>query len=258
MAAGKGEGDFNTNEYTINAFLAYGFEFPSQAANSMAADIQDLIERIGIPEAHEDKTKLLYKAAEIIGNKAANNYDEKSQNDYVSLVSMSNELVKPLVISDVNLKWSDTDKAFYNPLDSKIGVSNIGKNDINAKLEGFIEIRKTENGDILNVFLKASSVWYYMSYTDNLLVLYSNNDEFNEIVKSKTNVDKAKIGEYIFVPGELNEVQKFVDEFRKVYYDIDDPFVLDQPTDVVAEEPPLINETDTPANNISDDDDDGF
>ncbi len=253
-AAGKGEGNIDTEEYDINAFLVYDYDLPFGALNSMAYDIQDLIERLGLAEAHEDKTKLLYKAAEIIGDRAATMYDEKTQEDYFSLVSVSNNLMKALAISDIDLKWSGTDKAFYNPQDSKIGISNIGKNDINAVVDGFVEIRKTENGDVLNVFLKISSSWYYFAYADNRLVLYSNNEEFNDIIKDKTNVAKAKIGEYVFILGEINEVQNFVDEFRKVYYDIDEPFELDRPTEVAVE---TVQESEDPLQE-SDDDDEGF
>ena len=257
-AAGKGEGNLETNEFNLNAFLVFDYDLPVPAMTSMALDIQDLIERLGLPEAHDDKTKLLYKASEIIGERAANLYDEKSQGDYVSLVSMSNELAKALAISDIDLVWSETDKAFYTPLDAKIGISNIFRDDINAMIDGFVEIRKTENGEIINLFLKISSSWYYLGFSENRLVLYSNNEEFNEIIKSKTNVAKAKIGEYVFILGEMNEVQNFVDEFRKVYYDIDEPFELDQPTEVVIDDNPPVTEPTPGQPAEEEDDDEGF
>ncbi len=259
VAAGKGEGNMDTNEFDLNAFLVFDYNLPLTALNAMALDIQDLIERLGIPEAHEDKTKLLYKASEIMGERAATLYDEKTQEDYTALVSQSSELVKALAVSDIDLVWSEVDKAFYNPLDSKIGISNISRNDINARVDGFVEIRKTENGDIINVFLKISSSWYYLGFSDNRLVLYSNNEEFNDIIKDKTNVAKAKIGEYVFILGEMNEVQNFVDEFRKVYYDIDEPFVLDQPTEMVIDDNPIMETTEEeePQEEVSDDDE-GF
>ena len=256
-AAGKGEGNIETNEFNLNAFLVFDYILPVTALNSMAFDIQDLIERLGLPEAHEDKTKLLYKASEIIGERAATLYDEKTQEDYISLVSVSNELAKALAISDIDLVWSATDKAFYNPLDSKIGISNIFRDDINALVDGFVEIRKTENSDIINVFLKISSSWYYLGFADNRLVLYSNNEEFNDIIKEKTNVAKAKIGEYVFILGEMNEVQNFVDEFRKVYYDIDEPFELDRPTEVVIDDKPP-TELSPEETSEEEDDDEGF
>ncbi|MCG8321226.1 MAG: hypothetical protein MI921_17115 [Cytophagales bacterium] len=258
LAAGKGEGNIETNEFNLNAFLVFDYNLPAPAMSSMALDIQDLIERLGIPEAHEDKTKLLYKASEIIGERAASLYDDKTEEDYAALVSVSNELAKALAISDIDLVWSETDKAFYNPLDSKIGISNIFRDDINAMVDGFVEIRKTENGEVVNVFLKISSSWYYLGFSDNRLVLYSNNDEFNDIIKNKTNVAKAKIGEYVFILGEMNEVQNFVDEFRKVYYDIDEPFELDRPTEVVIDDKPPTELTPEETTEEVEDDDEGF
>ena len=121
-----------------------------------------------------------------------------------------------------------------------------------------MEIRKTENGEVVNVFLKISSSWYYLGFSDNRLVLYSNNDEFNDIIKNKTNVAKAKIGEYVFILGEMNEVQNFVDEFRKVYYDIDEPFELDRPTEVVIDDKPPTELTPEETTEEVEDDDEGF
>ena len=257
-ASGKGTGNLETNEIEVNAFMLFDFDLPSQAMKSVAIDIQYLIERLGIPEAHSDKTRLLYKLADVVGEKAAKNYEDKSQKEYTSLVWSSTSLIKSLVLSDINLKWSDTDKAFYSVRKKKIGISNIGKEDINALVDGFVELRKTENGDVLNVFLKISSSWYYFGFSENRLVTYSNNNEYNDIIKDKTNVAKAKIGEYVFILGELSEVQNYVNEFRKVYYDINDSYTLDQPTQVTVDTDNSDDEVKDEEKADEDDDDDGF
>ena len=257
-ASGKGTGNLETKEFDINAFMLFDFDLPSQAMKSVAVDIQYLIERLGIPEAHSDKTRLLYKLADVAGEKAAKNYEDKSQKEYTSLVWSATSLVKSLVLSDINLKWSDTDKAFYSVRKKKIGISNIGKEDINALVDGFVELRKTENGDVLNIFLKISSSWDYFGFSDNRLVTYSNNNEYNDIIKDKTNVAKAKIGEYVFILGELSEVQNYVNEFRKVYYDINDAYTLDQPTQVTIDTDTSNDAVNDEEKTDEDDDDDGF
>jgi len=111
-----------------------------------------VVEEIGAPEAIEDRTELLYLMAEIIGNRATKAYEEKSSLEYVPLASMSPNLVRPIVFSNVNFKWSEDQKAFYN--DGFVGVSNVLRTDINAEFESFFEIRKTEGGETINLFIK--------------------------------------------------------------------------------------------------------
>ena len=82
---------------------------------------------------------------------------------YVPLATVPG-LAKPLVFSTVNLKWSQKFKAFHSV--GSLGLSNIGKNDINGAFEGFMEIRKNEDGtQVFHVFYKVSpDAWYYFGF----------------------------------------------------------------------------------------------
>jgi hypothetical protein len=139
-------------------------------------------------------------------------------------------LVKPLVFSNVNLKWSPEHKAFYS--EGKLGMSNISKNDVNGAFEGFMEIKKSEDGvPVFHVFIKASpEAWYYFGLEDNRLLVQSSNGEFNSIVSKKTNAGKAKVGEVAFIPGSDDETLAFINRFRKEYFDIDIPYSLGEST----------------------------
>ena len=132
---------------------------------------------------------------------------------------------KLIKYSNVNFKWSDDQKAFYN--DGEVGLSNILRTDINAQFESYFEIRKTETGEIINLFLRASpESWYFFSYEENKLYIYTSNEELNEFVKEKTNIGKAKIGEFQFGPSDFDEMINFIQTFRAVYFDIDEPYDL--------------------------------
>ena len=76
----------------------------------MAQDIDKATDQAGAPPATQDRTALLYKAAEFIGNQAVNEFSQRSVANYTSLVSMSGRLEHTLVFSDVNLAWSPTQK----------------------------------------------------------------------------------------------------------------------------------------------------
>jgi hypothetical protein len=211
----------------MNSFLMVDSNVPLQAFDIMAKQIQDVIKNEGADEGLGDQTELLYKIADFLGERAVKDYEQRSLQGYVSLGTLM-PLAKPLVFSNVNLKWSPLHKAFYS--EGKLGMSNIGRNDINGAFEGFMEIKKTEDGSpVFHVFIKASpDAWYYFGLEDNRLLVQSSNSDFNDIISKKTNGGKAKIGEVAFIPGSDDEVLSFVNRFRRDYYQIDVPYDLSE------------------------------
>ena len=193
----------------------------------MAKQIQDVIKNEGADEGLGDQTELLYKIADFLGERGVKDYEQRSLQGYVSLGTLM-PLAKPLAFSNVNFKWSAKRKAFYS--EGKLGVSNIGRNDINGAFEGFMEVKKTEDGGpVFNVFIKASpEAWYYFGLEDNRLLVHSSNSEFNTIISKKTNGGKAKIGEVAFIPGSDDETLAFINRFRRDYYEIDVPYDLNE------------------------------
>jgi hypothetical protein len=230
-----GSGNFETSEVRMNSFLIVDTDVPSTAFDVMARNIQEVIKNEGAEEGLGDQTELLYKIADIVGERAVKDYESKSLQGYVSLATLP-ELVKPLVFSNVNLKWSSKFKAFYS--EGNIGMSNIGKNDINGAFEGFMEIRKTEDGiPVFHVFIKASpEAWYYFGIEDNRLLIHSSNKEFNKIISKKTNAGKARIGEVAFIPGSEDETLAFINRFRKQYFGIEVPYSLYEGTSAMEKE----------------------
>jgi len=224
-ASALGQGNLETNEIRMNSFLMVDSSVPAQAFDIMGKQIQDVIKNEGAEEGLGDQTELLYKIADIIGERAVKDYEQRSLQGYVPLATLA-PLAKPLVFSNVNLKWSPKHKAFYS--DGRLGMSNVGRNDINGAFEGFMEIKKSEDGvPIFHVFIKASpEAWYYFGLEDNRLLVHSSNSEFNSIVSKKTNAGKAKIGEIAFLPGSDDETLAFVDRFRREYFGNDVPYKL--------------------------------
>ncbi|MBA4054265.1 MAG: hypothetical protein C0490_06100, partial [Marivirga sp.] len=227
-----GQGNLETNEIRMNSFLMVDTSIPVQAFDIMGKQIMDVIKNEGADEGLGDQTELLYKIADIIGERAVKDYEQKSLQGYVSLATLA-PLAKPLVFSNVNLKWSAKHKAFYS--EGKLGVSNILKNDINGAFEGFMEVKKSEDGvPVFHVFIKASpEAWYYFGLEDNRLLVQSSNSEFNSIISKKTNAGKAKVGEVAFIPGSDDETLAFINRFRKEYLDIDIPYSLGESTSAI-------------------------
>ena len=119
----------------------------------MGKDFLNAIEFLGALEASEDRTLLLYKLGSLVGDKAAKSYESRSMEDYTPLSLISPNLIKPFVFSEINFKWSDDQKAFYND-GGVLGLSHVLRTDLNAKLEGFFEISKSIEGEKINLFIK--------------------------------------------------------------------------------------------------------
>ncbi len=234
-ASGFGSGNVNDGSFQINSLLKFDFEIPDQALTLMAADLFEVIENFGAPEAENDPDAFLYKISEIIGERATIEYDKRNQDDYLPIASFTPKMAGSMVFSKVNMKWSTDHKAWYST--DKVGLSNILKFDINALIDGFIEIkRSTELGTIMNIFVQASSdSWYYFGFGENRLMVYSSNDEFVDIIASKSNISKAGIGEYVFVDADLPDVLKFVDRFRLDYLGIKEPYEIRMPIEEISE-----------------------
>ncbi|MDH5248050.1 MAG: hypothetical protein OEW40_03550 [Cyclobacteriaceae bacterium] len=224
-ASALGQGDLETNEIRMNTFLMVDSNIPIQAFELMAKQITDVIKNEGVEEGLGDQTELLYKIADIVGERTVKDFEQRSLQAYVSLGTIA-PLTKPLVFSNVNLKWSPKHKSFFS--EGKLGMSNIARNDINGAFEGFMEIKESEDGaPVFHVFIKASpEAWYYFGLEDNRLLVHSSNPEFNSIISKKTNAGKAKMGEVAFIPGSDDETLEFINRFRKQYYENDVPYNL--------------------------------
>ncbi len=224
-ASALGSGNLETNEIRLNSFLMVDTNVPGTALDVMARNLQEVIKNEGADEGLGDQTELLYKIADILGERAVKDFEEKSFQGYVPLATLS-ATAKPLVFANVSLKWSQGHKAFYS--EGALGMSNINRNDINGAFEGFMELRKNEDGSpVFHVFFKASpDAWYYFGFEDNRLLVQSSNKDFNNIISKRTNAGKAKIGEVAFLPGSDEETLAFINRFRKNYYGIEVPYNL--------------------------------
>lgn len=234
-ASGVGSGNINEGSFQINSLLKFDYKLPSQALMAMAVDLFEVIENFGAPEAENNPDAFLYKIAEIIGEKATVEYDRRSQEDYLPIAAFTSKMAGSMVFSNVDMEWSTTHKAWYSK--GKLGLSNILKADINAAIDGFIELKRSdEKGTVMNIFVQVSSdCWYFFGFEDNRLMIYSSNIDFLDIITSKSKIDKAGFGEYAFVESDLPDVLKFVDRFRLDYLGISEPYEIRVPVEKVSE-----------------------
>jgi hypothetical protein len=107
-------------------------------------------------------------------------------------------------------------------------VSHISRYDINGAFEGFMEIKKNEDGaPVFHLFIKASpDSWFYFGFEDNRLMVHSSVPALNDVMVKKANAGKAKVGELIFIPGTDDETLAFINRYRQNYFGIEAPYDL--------------------------------
>ncbi len=225
-ATALGSGNLETNDIKMNSLVMVDMNVPTMAYQLMATSILDIIKNEGVKEEGlGDQTDLLYKIADIVGERAVKDYEQQSLQSYVSLATVPG-MLKPIVVSNTNLKWSQENKSFYS--EGLLGISHMGRYDINGGFEGFMEIKKNEDGGpVFHLFIKASpDSWFYFGMEDNRLMVHSSLPAMNDLITKKTNASKAKVGELVFIPGTNDETLVFINRFRQVYYGLEAPYEL--------------------------------
>lgn len=226
QAAGKGSGNLDSANYELDATLVLSFGLPVEGLAAMGQNLKEMGEQLGVPRAHQDRSEMIYRVAEFIGNDATIAWDRSYETVPIPLAAATEtgELVKDLVISNVHLKWSKQSKAFYSV--GKIGVSNVSNIDLNMELDGFVEIRKTPEGDFITVILEMTDgTWYHFTYDGFSFGSFSSNELFNASVM-KSNNGKTKIGSFKVFMSTIEEITRWGADFKKLYYGIDEPYRL--------------------------------
>jgi hypothetical protein len=224
-ASALGSGNLETNAIRLNSFVMVDMNIPPTVYQLMATSMLEVIKNESVPEGQGEQTELLYKIADLVGERAVKEYEQQSLKNYVPLTALA-ALAKPIVLSNTNLKWSQDNKSFYN--EGLIGVSHILRTDINASFEGFMEIKKNEDGaPVFHLFIKSSpDAWFYFGMEDNRLMVHSSVPALNDVMIKKANAGKAKVGELVFIPGTDDETLDFINRFRQSYYGIEAPYSL--------------------------------
>lgn len=231
QAAGKGDGNLDSLAFDLDAMFVMSFGLPVEGLAAMGQNLKDMADNLGVTRALSDRSELIYRVAEFIGDDATREWDNSYGTVPIPLATASptGELIKDLVISDVHMKWSKQTKSFYS--EGPIGVSNVSNIDLNMELDGLIELRKTPEGDIITVLLQMTDgTWYFFNYDGFSFTSFSSNELYNATVLN-TNSGKSKVGSFKVSLGSIPQISQWARDFRKLYYGIDEPYKLLMSTD---------------------------
>ena len=126
------------------------------------------------------------------------------------------ELEKNMFLTDVQLKWNPETRSYQSV--GKIGVGNIGKRQVNVKMNGKVEITAGRAPEV-NIYLEADKdTWYYFKYSRNIMAAYSSLEEFNTTLTDlKTDKRKKKVKKgqspYTFMVGSKRRKEEFLSRF---------------------------------------------
>ena len=207
----------DTANHEFNTMMLMNFPISQPLLTNMAEKIVKTNLDLGLNEAaiELNSSELITKISKFVGDKDLDDYKAKSAREYIPLFKFSPKFINTIVFSDLKLLWSPK----YNSYRSvgKMGISNIGETDINAKVNGYVEIRKNPiTGDEMYVFLELSSEnWYYMGYKDGQMGLFSSDDNFNAAIIAKA--DKKKSKDYQVIPVDFSEAMIFRKTFLETY-----------------------------------------
>ena len=122
--------------------MAFDINLPEKAVEAMGQDLATNAK--GAPEAVTGSQSQLYKMGEFIGSAAARDYGTR-KGGYVPLQKVSSKFLHTLVLNQVNLRWNEKARAWYSV--GKIGLVSVGKRDINALIDGYVEIKRENSTD---------------------------------------------------------------------------------------------------------------
>lgn len=215
-AVGKASVNLDSMKYRLETMMLFDFPLPIPTVQKMGQNIVKTNLDAGNSNAaiEPDDANFLQKLSRIIGTTDTEKYKTSSQKGHIPLFKESTKFLKPLVLSKADLQWNATANAYYST--GPIGISNMGDVDINALVNGYVEIVQSHStGNELHIYLDlAPEKWYYFIYRNGQLGMVSSDEEVNRLVNTGGGKEKG----VNFV--DINEAARFKKRFLINYHGI--------------------------------------
>ena len=216
VASGIGTANPDSARYAVDALLAIDVTLPPKALEIMANELAKTTKNL--PEALDGSTNELYKLGPFLGDKAVATY---SQRLGVSdpLVRLSPKLAHTIVLSKVNLRWNERSRAWYSV--GPLGIAGVGKQPLNALINGYVEIRRESGADVVQLYLEADKTsWYYLKFANNLLLVKSQNEDFDGEIAARAKGEYETASSYGAFLGDYADADNFREHFQRDFLGI--------------------------------------
>ncbi|TLU97865.1 hypothetical protein [Dyadobacter luticola] len=215
QSVGSAEVKVDSSKFKFNTMLLMKLPALEPIAQPLAAKIVETnLAEQNSTAAEDDFEQSMQKLSALIGSKATDAYAKLTAAGYKPLFDASPILDVPMVLSNVDLRWSATHAAYFSQ--GPIGVAHFGRNNVNAQMEGLLEIRRGVEGDEFSLFLQASpDIWYYFDLKQGELGVVSSQIDFNDQITAKSKNVKSKDMSLVSIGQE--EKDMFVSRFDDFY-----------------------------------------
>ncbi|MGI4742328.1 MAG: hypothetical protein ACRYG7_44795 [Janthinobacterium lividum] len=215
VASGVGRANPDSARYQVDALLGLDINMPSKAVETMGANLGQVTKNS--PETLDGSSAELYKIAQFAGNKGAEAYANRRPGAAPTpLATISPKLQHMLVLNKVNLRWNAKQKSWYSV--GKIGVAGVGKQALNALVDGYVEIKRDNSTDLVEIYLEAEpQTWYYLRYANNIVLAKSSNEAFDGEIGGKAKGDPNTATEFGVFLGDYTDVDQFRTHFERDY-----------------------------------------
>ncbi len=215
VASGVGQANPDSASYRVRALLGIDAVMPGKAVEQMAATLAKVTKNA--PEALDGSTDELYNLAQFAGEKGVEAFNNRRPGAAPpTLASISPKLLHTITLSKVNLRWNAKQRAWYSV--GKIGLSGVGKQGLNALVDGYVEIKHDNAADIVEVYLEAEpQTWYHLRYANNVLLVKSSSEEFDGLIAAKQKGSIETTPVYGTFLGEFEDVDRFRAHFERDY-----------------------------------------
>jgi len=214
-ASGVGTGNPDSARYQVRALLGIDAAMPPKAIELMASTLAKVTKNA--PEALDGSTDDLYNIAQFAGNKGVETFNSRRPGVAVpALATISPKLLHTLTLSKVDLRWDPKLRSWHSV--GKLGLAGVGKQGLNALVDGYVEIKRENSADLVEVYLEAEpQTWYYLRYANNVLLAKSSSEEFDGEIAAKQKGSIETTADYGAFLGEFEDVDRFRSHFERTY-----------------------------------------
>jgi hypothetical protein len=207
--------NLDSMKYLFETMMVYDFPIPIPTVQKMGQNIVKANLDAGNTAAaiEPNSEEFLLKLQKYIGAVDAKKYQSESEKGHMPLFKKSNKFLKSLVLSKLHLKWNPIANAYYS--EGPVGISNLGDVDINALVNGYVEIVQSHStGNEVNIYLDLDvNRWYYFMYRNGQLGMVSSDEEVNKLLNTSNGKEKEKGVNFI----DVNEANRFKKRFLMNY-----------------------------------------
>ncbi len=129
---------------------------------------------------------------------------------------------KTLTLVDLKLRWNPETRSFVSQ--GPIGISNIGRNQVNKYVDGFVEVEKVRNRDGFSMyFTLGRGQWYFFTYNNGFMQAMSSSTHFNSTLlaidqPNRSFTDKEKRISYEYVISTRRRVTDFIRKMQNIEF----------------------------------------